>query len=73
MSHPQYMDHTQPTSANEVKNCIIPIASCVFDTADWLVDVAAKAAIMVPNPGSITLTKAQMYEIGRDTLGTSDT
>ena len=51
------MDQPQPTRAYDVKNYKSPIVSCNFDIAYWFCAVPAKAAIIVPKPGSITLTK----------------
>ena len=65
------MDQAHPISTNEVKNCNPPMASCVLDTAVY--DVAAKDAIMVPNPGRIKFTNATIYATIFETFGTSDT
>lgn len=52
------MDQIQPTSANVVRNCMRAMDNYVLDTAACDVDVAAKAAMAVPHPGSMTFMKA---------------
>ena len=62
------MDQIHPMIAKVVKNYMKPTASCVLETY-WLCD--AQAAIPVPQPGRMTLRKAQTYATGCETVGTS--
>ena len=62
----QYRESTQPINNQEVKNQSNPTTSWTFET----VSDDAHAAIIVPNPGIITLTTADPIAIGLETDGT---